>query len=108
SPHTRRCSITCATEAEAAKHAADHAGVITALDRQLKRGDKALIDAAHPRGGLVADVPHQAADDGRYCGRPRSRLPAPVRTTATPMPAHQRLGLELKVTAASSREGNRP
>jgi Transposase DDE domain len=38
-----RRHIVCRNEAEAAKDAADRAAIVAGLDRQLKRGDKALI-----------------------------------------------------------------
>ena len=64
--------IVCRNEAEATKDAADRQAIVAALERQLKKGDKALVGnsayrrfltAAGPRfvnGGVILDLPHFA------------------------------------------------
>src|SRR5215217_1088798 len=73
--------VVCRNEAEAAKDAADRRAVVEALDRQLKRGDKALIgNSAYRRylrrAGTAEDKadpafeidPGKLADEARYDG----------------------------------------
>jgi Transposase DDE domain len=67
--------IVCRNEAEAAKDAADRAAVIAALDRQLKRGDKALIGNSAYRRFLRPTAKHafeidpgKVADEARFDG----------------------------------------
>jgi hypothetical protein len=79
--------IVCRNEAEAAKDAADRRAIIAALDRQLKRGDKALIGNSAYRRYLRATSdkyafeidPGKLADEARYDGvsvlRTNARLP---------------------------------
>ena len=76
-----RRHIVCRNEAEAAKDAADRAAIIEGLDRQLKRGDKAMIgNSAYRRylrrTGAAGDTPGPAfeidigkiADEARFDG----------------------------------------
>jgi transposase len=78
--------IVCRNEAEAAKDAADRQAIVTALDQQLKRGDKALIgNSAYRRylrttsdrrsfeidAGKLAD---EAQYDGIFVLRTNARL----------------------------------
>jgi hypothetical protein len=76
-----RRHIVCRNEAEAAKDAADRAAIIEGLDRQLKKGDKALIgNSAYRRylrrTGVAGDKPGPAfeidigkiADEARFDG----------------------------------------
>ena len=76
-----RRHIVCRNEAEAAKDAADRAAIIEGLDRQLKRGDKALVgNSAYRRylrrTGAAGDKPGPAfeidvgkvADEARFDG----------------------------------------
>jgi transposase len=68
--------VVCRNEAEAEKDAADRRAVVEALDRQLKRGDKALIgNAAFRRylrragkGQAFEIDPGKLADEARYDG----------------------------------------
>ena len=73
--------MVCRNEAEAAKDAADRRAVVEALDRQLQRGDKALIgNSAYRRylrrAGTAEDKadpafeidPGKLADEARYDG----------------------------------------
>ena len=68
--------IVCRNEAEAAKNAANRRAIIEALDRQLKRGDKALIGNSAYRRYLrstsdrqVFEIdPGKLADEARYDG----------------------------------------
>ena len=73
--------VVCRNEAEAAKDAADRRAMVEALDRQLKRGDKALIGnsayrrylrrAGTPEGkaGPAFEIdPGKLADEARYDG----------------------------------------
>jgi Transposase DDE domain len=68
--------IICRNEAEAAKDAAERRAIIEALDRQLKRGDKALIGNSAYRRYLrstsdrrVFEInPGKLADEARYDG----------------------------------------
>ena len=68
--------IVCRNEAEAEKDAADRRAVVEALDRQLKRGDKALIgNSAYRRylrragqGQAFELDPGKLADEARYDG----------------------------------------
>ncbi len=68
--------IVCRNEAEAAKDAADRQAIVTALDRQLKRGDKALIGNSAYRRYLRTTSdrrtfeidPGKLADEARYDG----------------------------------------
>jgi hypothetical protein len=74
--------VVCRNEAEASKDAADRRAVVEALDRQLKRGDKALIgNSAYRRylrrAGTAEDKaagpafeidPGKLADEARYDG----------------------------------------
>ena len=68
--------VVCRNEAEAAKDAADRRAVVEALDRQLRRGDKALIgNSAYRRylrrkgkGGAFEIDPGKLADEARYDG----------------------------------------
>ena len=67
--------LVCRNEAEAAKDAAERAAVIEALDRQLKRGDKALIGNSAYRRFLRPTVKHafeidpgKVADEARFDG----------------------------------------
>src|SRR5215204_480218 len=67
--------IVCRNEAEAEKDAADRQAIITALDQQLKRGDKALIGNSAYRRYLRATSkkafeidPGKLADEARYDG----------------------------------------
>jgi hypothetical protein len=81
--------IVCRNEAEAAKDAAERRAIIAALDRQLKRGDKALIGNSAYRRYLRATSdqhafeidPGKLAEEARYDGvfvlRTNARLPPP-------------------------------
>jgi Transposase DDE domain len=68
--------IVCRNEAEAAKDAADRRAVVEALDRQLERGDKALIgNSAYRRylrrageGRAFEIDPGKLADEARHDG----------------------------------------
>jgi len=68
--------IVCRNEAEAAKDAADRRAIVSALQRQLKRGDKALIgNSAYRRylrpatGGRAFEIdPDRLADGARFDG----------------------------------------
>ena len=67
--------IVCRNETEAAKDAADRAAIVEALDRQLKRGDKALIGNSAYRRFLRTTAkkafeidPGKLADEARYDG----------------------------------------
>ena len=66
--------IVCRNEAEAAKDAADRAAIVAALEKQLKRGDKALIgNAAYRRyvttsGRRFTIDPARVAAEARYDG----------------------------------------
>ena len=68
--------VACRNEAEAAKDAADRRAVVEALDRQLQRGDKALIgNSAFRRylrragkGQAFETDPGKLADEARYDG----------------------------------------
>jgi Transposase DDE domain len=73
--------IVCRNEAEAAKEAADRRAVVEALDRQLRRGDKALIGnsayrrylrragTAEDKAGPAFEIdPGKLADEARYDG----------------------------------------
>jgi transposase len=73
--------LVCRNEAEAAKAAADRHAVVEALDRQLKRGDKALIGnsayrrylrragTAEDKAGPAFEIdPGKLADEARYDG----------------------------------------
>jgi transposase len=67
--------IVCRNEAEAAKDAADRAAIVEALDRQLQRGDKALISNSAYRRFLRTTTkkafeidPGKLADEARYDG----------------------------------------
>ena len=68
--------VVCRNEAEAAKDAADRRAVVEALDRQLRRGDKALIgNSAFRRylrrkgkGQAFEIDPGKLADEARYDG----------------------------------------
>jgi hypothetical protein len=73
--------VVCRNEAEASKDAADRRAVVEALDRQLKRGDKALIGNSAfrrylRRAGTAEDKadpafeidPGKLADEARYDG----------------------------------------
>ncbi len=68
--------ILCRNEAEAAKDAADRQAIVTALDQQLKRGDKALIGNSAYRRYLRTTSesrafeidPGKLADEARYDG----------------------------------------
>ncbi len=68
--------IVCRNEAEATKDAADRQAIVTALDRQLKRGDKALIGNSAYRRYLRTTSdrrtfeidPGKLADEARYDG----------------------------------------
>ena len=68
--------VVCRNEAEAAKDAADRRAVVEALDRQLQRGDKALIgNSAFRRylrrkgkGQAFEIDPGKLADEARYDG----------------------------------------
>ncbi len=68
--------IVCRNEAEAAKDAADRQAIVTALDQQLKRGDKALIGNSAYRRYLRTTSdrrtfeidPGKLADEARYDG----------------------------------------
>src|SRR5262249_38962386 len=68
--------IVCRNEAEAEKDAADRRAIVAALDRQLKRGDKALIgNSAYRRylraaaGCRVFEIdPGQLVDEARFDG----------------------------------------
>jgi hypothetical protein len=68
--------VACRNEAEAAKDAADRRAVVEALDRQLQRGDKALIgNSAFRRylrragkGQAFEIDPGKLADEARYDG----------------------------------------
>jgi hypothetical protein len=71
-----RRHIVCRNEAEAERDAADRRAVVEALERQLKRGDKALIgNSAYRRylrrtgkGGAFEIDPGKLADEARYDG----------------------------------------
>jgi hypothetical protein len=68
--------IVCRNEAEAARDAADRRAIVEALDRQLKRGDKALIgNSAYRRylrtttGSRAFEIdPGKLADEARFDG----------------------------------------
>lgn len=68
--------VVCRNEAEAAKDAADRRAIVQALDRQLKRGDKALIGNSAYRRYLRTTTdqrafeidPGKLADEARYDG----------------------------------------
>ncbi len=68
--------IVCRNEAEAEKDAADRQAIVTALDQQLKRGDKALIGNSAYRRYLRTTSesrafeidPGKLADEARYDG----------------------------------------
>ena len=68
--------IVCRNEAEAAKDAADRQAIVTALDQQLKRGDKALIGNSAYRRYLRTTSDRRSfeidagklADEARYDG----------------------------------------
>jgi hypothetical protein len=67
--------IVCRNEAEAAKDAADRQAIISALDQQLKRGDKALIGNSAYRRYLRATAKKvfaidlgKVAEEARYDG----------------------------------------
>jgi len=73
--------VVCRNEAEASKDAADRRAVVEALDRQLKRGDKALIGNsayrrylrragnADEKAGPAFEIdPGKLADEARYDG----------------------------------------
>jgi hypothetical protein len=68
--------VVCRNEAEAEKDAADRRAIVTALQRQLKRGDKALIgNSAYRRylraasGGRAFEIdPGRLADEARFDG----------------------------------------
>ena len=67
--------IVCRNEAEAAKDAADRQAIVTALDQQLTRGDKALIGNSAYRRYLRATSkkafeidPGKLAEEARYDG----------------------------------------
>jgi transposase len=68
--------IVCRNEAEAVKDAADRRAIITALERQLKRGDKSLIGNSAYRRYLRAATgrrafeidPGRLADEARFDG----------------------------------------
>lgn len=68
--------IVCRNEAEAEKDAADRRAIVEALDRQLKRGDKALIgNSAYRRylrtatGSRAFEIdPGKLADEARFDG----------------------------------------
>ena len=68
--------MVCRNEAEAAKDAADRRAIVDALDRQLRRGDKALIRNSAYRRYLRTTTdtrafeidPGKLADEARYDG----------------------------------------
>ena len=68
--------VVCRNEAEAEKDAADRRAVVEALDRQLRRGDKALVgNSAYRRylrrtgeGAAFEIDPGKLADEARYDG----------------------------------------
>ncbi len=68
--------VVCRNEAEAAKDAADRRAIVEALDRQLRRGDKALIGNSAYRRYLRTTTdtrafeidPGKLADEARYDG----------------------------------------
>jgi hypothetical protein len=68
--------VVCRNEAEAAKDATDRQAIVTALDHQLKRGDKALIGNSAYRRYLRTTSdrrafeidPGKLADEARYDG----------------------------------------
>ena len=68
--------VVCRNEAEAAKDAADRQAIVDALDRQLRRGDKALIGNSAYRRYLRTTTdtrafeidPGKLADEARYDG----------------------------------------
>ena len=72
----KRRYIVCRNEEEAEKDAADRRAIVTALDRQLKRGDKALIGNSAYRRYLRATTdgrafeidPGRLADEARFDG----------------------------------------
>jgi hypothetical protein len=72
----KRRYIVCRNEEEAEKDAADRQAIVTALDRQLKRGDKALIgNSAYRRylraitDGRAFEIdPGKLADEARFDG----------------------------------------
>ena len=71
----RRRYIVCRNEAEAAKDAADREAVIAGLERQLKRGDKALIGNSayrrflRPTAKKAFEIdPGKVADEARFDG----------------------------------------
>src|SRR3954467_14433242 len=77
--------IMCRNEAEAAKDAADRQAIISALDQQLKRGDKALIGNSAYRRYLratakkvfaidIGKVAEEARYDGLFVLRTNARI----------------------------------
>ena len=68
--------VVCRNEAEAAKDAADRRAIVDALDRQLRRGDKALVGNSAYRRYLRTTTdtrafeidPGKLADEARYDG----------------------------------------
>jgi hypothetical protein len=76
--------IVCRNEAEAAKDAADRVAIVAALDKQLKRGDKALIgNSAYRRfltttGRRFTIDPAKVDADARYDGIYVLRTNAPI------------------------------
>src|SRR5215210_3862613 len=77
--------IVCRNEAEAAKDAADRQAIVTALDQQLKRGDKALIGNSAYRRYLratakkafeidIGKVAEEARYDGLFVLRTNARI----------------------------------
>ena len=77
--------IVCRNEAEAAKDAADRQAIISALDQQLKRGDKALIGNSAYRRYLrttskkafaidIGKVAEEARYDGIFVLRTNARI----------------------------------
>jgi Transposase DDE domain len=77
--------IVCRNEAEAAKDAADRQAIISALDQQLKRGDKALIGNSAYRRYLrttakkafeidIGKVAEEARYDGLFVLRTNARI----------------------------------
>ena len=71
-----RRQIVCRNEAEAEENAADRRDIVAALDQQLKRGDKALIDNSayrrylhHTGQGRAFEIdPGKLADEACYGG----------------------------------------
>ena len=78
--------IVCRNEAEAKKDAADRQAVIAALERQLKRGDKALVGNSAYRRFLKTAGPHFTIDRAKVEAEARFDGLFVLRTNATLTP----------------------